>query len=93
MGLKVGQGAKNSQAMASSGLQASSNGSRYQDDRPIRASGQYNLDRMDVTQAGEDTIMGETLNTMEMTSGPMVGTAHSDTQRQAECQFRQENSS
>lgn len=27
---------------------------------------------MNIAHAGEDTIMGETLNTMEMTSGPMV---------------------
>lgn len=58
--------------MNSSGLQASSSHKGYTDDRPIRASGQYNLDSMGLTGAGEDTIMGETLNTMEFTGGPKV---------------------
>jgi hypothetical protein len=59
--------------MTSSGLQNSSVLKNSREDRPIRASGQYNLDVMDLTGAGEDTIMGDTLNTMEMTSVPQVG--------------------
>lgn len=58
--------------MANSGLQNKSGLRESLDDRPIRASGQYNLAGMDLVDAGEDTIMGETLNTMEMTSVPKV---------------------
>lgn len=58
--------------MSNSGLQNNSGYKPYRDDRPIRASGQYNLAAMDLTGAGEDTIMGETLNTMEMTVPQVV---------------------
>lgn len=40
------------------------------DDRPIRASGQYNFNEFDMTGQGEETVMGETINTMEITNLP-----------------------
>ena len=53
-------------------MQSSSTFQPSKDERPIRASGHYNIRDMNLTGAGEDTIMGETLNTMEMTSAPYV---------------------
>jgi hypothetical protein len=48
-----------------SGVGGGNSGKKIVDNRPITGKGQYDMTNFELSNAGEQTIMGDTINTMD----------------------------